>query len=138
MVAPVPLAVREKVVSAYERELGSQSELAEVFNLHERTVRRFIRKNRDGDLPPKKGSGRPPSIKEDGLNTIDSIVEKDPDKTLSEYCSIFGEMTGIFVSVPVMCRALQKLNLKRKKKSFYAQEQDRPDVKKKRRFHSQP
>ncbi len=135
MAAPTPLAVRERVVSAYERELGSQSELAEVFNLNERTVRRFIQKDRQGDLTPKKGTGRPPSIDMEGLNTLEAIVENEPDKILSEYCSIFEKITGIFVSVPVMCRALKKLNLRRKKKSFYAQEQDRPDVKKKTGFY---
>jgi len=133
-----PLAVREKIVSAYKMDLGSQSELAEVFNLNERTVRRFIQKDRQGDLTPKKGTGRRPSIDEDGLSTLEAIVLNEPDKTLSEYCSIFESIVGIFVSLPVMCRALKKLNLRRKKKSFYAQEQDRPDVKKKRGFYIQP
>lgn len=113
MAAPTPLAVRERVVSAYKRELGSQSELAEVFNLNERTVRHFIQKDRQGDLAPKKGTGRPPSIDDDGLNTLEAMVANEPDKTLSEYCHIFEEVTGIFVSLPVMCRALKKLNLRR-------------------------
>jgi transposase len=135
MAAAIPLAVREKIVSAYARELGSQSELAEMFDLHERTVRRFIHKDRKGNLKPKRRTGRLPMIGVSELKKIESMVELDPDKTLSEYCIIFKENSGIFVSVPVMCKTLKKLNLRRKKKSFYAQEQERPDVKKKTRFY---
>lgn len=135
MTAAIPLAVREKIVSAYTRELASQSELAEMFNLHERTVRRFIHKDRKGDLNPKKRIGRSPMIGVFELKKIEAMVELEPDKTLSEYCVIFEEISGISVSVPVMCKTLKKLNLRRKKKSFYAQEQERSDVKKKTRFY---
>ena len=59
------------------------------------------------------------------------VALSHPDKTLAEYCELYEEKTNIKVSVPVMCRALKQLNLRRKKKSFYAAEQDRHDVKKK-------
>ncbi|HET7115096.1 MAG TPA: hypothetical protein VFI29_01310 [Hanamia sp.] len=84
---------------------------------------------------PKKQTGRPGSIDHEGLNILKVIVLREPDKILSEYCDLFEKETDIFISLPVMCRALKKLKLRRKKKSFYAQEQDRPDVKKKTRFY---
>lgn len=131
MARAISLEVREKIVSAYKRGLGTQEEIADMFDVTRRTVSSFINKALNDDLNPKKQTGRPGSIDHEGLNILKDIVLHEPDKTLSEYCVFFEEETDIFISRPVMCRALKKLKLRRKKKSFYAQEQGRPDVKKK-------
>jgi hypothetical protein len=47
---------------------------------------------------------------------------------------LIEQKLGIVVSEPTMCRVCQALDLQRKKKSYYASEQDREDVKKAVRF----
>ena len=135
MTTPISLDVRKKIIAAYEKGLGTQEEIARIFGTTRRTVTRSVRKANEDNLAPKSPPGRLASIDEEGLLLLKKIVLSKPDKTLSEYCAIFEDEMGIYISLPVMCRALKKLNLRRKKKSFYAQEQDRPDVKKKRRLY---
>ena len=136
MPTAIPVEVRKKIVSAYEKGTRTQVEIAEIFDTTNRTVCRFVKKSRNGEgLAIKERSGRPSPMNKEGLATLKDIVLSKPDKTIIEYCSLFQKKTGIYVSRSAMGRFLKKLNLRRKKKSFYAQEQDRPDVKKKRRLH---
>ena len=44
------------------------------------------------------------------------LVEKSPDATLAEYCEYWQESHEHIISQSMMCRALQKLELTRKKK----------------------
>ncbi|QUS61648.1 hypothetical protein IQE94_06155 [Synechocystis sp. PCC 7339] len=44
-----------------------------------------------------------------------AMVAEYPDYTLSEYCELWLEKTGIKISEPTMCRFLQTLRLTRKK-----------------------
>ena len=50
---------------------------------------------------------------------------------LAALCEKYFKRRKITVSTSMMCRALKKMNLRRKKKSLYAAEQERKDVKKK-------
>ena len=132
MPKPITIEVREKIVQAYNNNIGTQSYIAKIFGVTCRTVNKLINLSINNNLAPKKPTGRPPFINKEGLSILKKIVLLHPDKTLDEYSNLFKKSTGIHVSIPVMCRALKKLNLRRKKKSFYAQEQEREDVKKKR------
>lgn len=132
----IPVAVRKKIVSAYEKGKMTQVQIAEIFDTTNITVCRFVQRSRKGDdLAVKKGTGRPSPMNEEGLKKLKEIVLSEPDKTLMEYCSLFEKKTGIYISRSAMDRFIKKLNFRRKKKSLYAQEQDRPDVKKKRRLY---
>lgn len=55
-------------------------------------------------------------------------VAAHTDATLAEYAQAFAAATGKTVSVPVVCRALQRLNLRRKKKTLRTREGERADV----------
>lgn len=134
MPSPISLEIRNKIVEAYQKGVGTQAYIAEIFGTTRRTVNKLINMALTGNLAPKKQTGRPSSIDHEGLEVLKDIVLSQPDKTLAEYCELYEEEIGVEISVPVMCRALKQLNLRRKKKSFYAQEQDRPDVKKKEKI----
>ena len=132
----IPIEVREKIVAAYEKGTRTQNEIAEIFDTTQRTVTRFVTKKRMGKgLEIKPRSGRPSPMDSKELVILKDIVLLQPDKTVLEYCHLFQKKTGLKISRSSMSRFLKKLNLRRKKKSLYAQAQDRPDVKKKRRFH---
>jgi hypothetical protein len=59
-----------------------------------------------------------------------SETEATPDIELKELCALVERELGKLMSEPTMCRACQALDLWRKKKSYFASEKDREDVKK--------
>lgn len=117
MTRAVPKEEREKIVEAYEKGLGTVSELAEIFNISSRSVLNYLRQYREtGDLKPKKQPGRPAIITEAMLKIIKKIVLTNTDGTLEHYRNEFHKETGIdvtFVSIHYACKAL---NLNRKKR----------------------
>jgi len=132
MAAPYSLDLRKKIVSAYNNGEGGIIQLAKTFGIGSATLTLYLRSYREkGTVEAKKpGGGRPLSIKEEGLNLIKLEVKGKPDITIKEICLIYKAKMGIEVSPSMACRALKKLNLIRKKKSLYAAEQERDDVKK--------
>ena len=63
---------------------------------------------------------------------MQSWVENKPDISLEELCAQLEERTQMKVSKPTMCRAVQRLEMPRKKKHALASEQDTPAVRKQR------
>lgn len=57
------------------------------------------------------------------------MVQSDPDVTLSEYCKYFGEKYNVRVCASVMCCALQKQKLTRKKRPLEAAKQKQKESK---------
>ena len=104
-----------------------------MFEVCERSVDKYLFLYRNNiDLEPGKSTGRPALLGDKELNIVREMVIDKPDKTLAEYCDFFYKKTKILVGTSIMDRAFKKLNITRKKKSYYAQEQEREDVKKKR------
>lgn len=69
-----------------------------------------------GHLEPKKQGGiRLGKLDEYG-SELAEMVKSHPDATLSEYCEYFGEKYNVWVCASVMCCALQKQKLTRKKR----------------------
>ena len=90
------------------------------------------RKRETGDIKPKKYKpGKKTIIDEKGRPLIRRWVERKPDIILSELCEKYQKRFNVKVSTSMMDRALKFMNLRRKKKSTYALERDREDVKKK-------
>lgn len=95
------------------------------------TLKRHI--DTHGHIYPIRPPGNKPILSEEDYPIIRKIVEENPDLTLDEYAELISERTNKeLLSAPTICRVLKKLNLRRKKKSKYAEERDREDVKKKR------
>ena len=77
----------------------------------------MLRQHRDeGHVNPGKQGTRKKAVLADSSNQLIALVEKHPDATLFEYCEYWLESHKQVVSESMMCRALQKLNLTRKKK----------------------
>jgi len=133
MPGPYSLDLRKKAVLAYEEGTSTQSEIAEQFNISYRTFKGWLSlKKRTGDVKPKEHiyRGPLPIINEKGLFFIKRLVEKKPDILISELRELYANRFKIMVAVGTMSNALAKLNFRRKKKSEYASEQNREDVKK--------
>lgn len=132
MPAPYSLDLREKVIDVYKTEEITQIELAERFNISLSSVKRYIRLSEiSDDLSPKtEGKGRPGKIDESGYELIKQLIEERPTITLQDLSKVFYKKKKIVVGRSILSRACQKLLLKSKKLSRYADEQNRSDVKK--------
>lgn len=70
----------------------------------------------DGNLEPlKRGKPRFSHLTNADLD-LKQLISEHPDATLAELCELFALKTGNWVSCTAMFRALQKLELSRKKK----------------------
>lgn len=65
----------------------------------------------------------------DDLTRLDALIREKPDATREE----LRRRLGIACSLMTLSRAFRRLRLMRKKKTLHAEEQDRPDVQRKRR-----
>ncbi len=110
---PIFLEVRERIVEAYERGEHTQGELAEVFGVSERTVRRLWRQwCEQGALAPSKMGGyRPPAIRSEALKRLRQAVQERPDATLAE----LRKACRVECSLVTVHNTLKRLGYRRKK-----------------------
>ena len=134
-----PVQLREKAVKAYLEGKGTQEKIADIFGISVSSLRRYlILYESQGDVSPKPHPGRQGRLDEEDLAWITGQVQTQPDIELKELCALLSQQRGKAVSEPTMSRACQRLDLRRKKKSFYAAEQDREEVKKSAKITSTP
>ncbi len=112
--------LRCRVIISWEAKEGSQRQLAERFKVSLSFVRNLLRHYRqNGQIEAKRRGGyQQPTIQNEDLNIIQSLVEEKNDLLLRELCDRYQERTGIRVSIPTMHRAVEKLGLRCKKKVF--------------------
>lgn len=112
-----PKELRERVVAAVESGEYPLTEIASVFQVGVTFIKKMRRLQRDGeDLSPRQG-GKPPRLLQAAqLQLLRAEVRGQPDATLAELQAVLAEKGGVTASLPTVCRALQELNLPRKKK----------------------
>ena len=115
--AAYSIDLRQKILHAYERRLGSQRTLAHLFGVSLAFVEKILRQHRTtGNIAPKPhAGGHTPRVNEAIQVLIRQLVRDHPDLTLQELCTRIATETGVRVSVPTMGRVLQRLGLPRKK-----------------------
>ena len=109
--------LRQKIVEAYERRVGTQGEVAETFGVSQSFVEKLLHRYRTtgGIAPLPHGGGDKPLLDEEALGLLRRLVEEQPDATLSELCEMLYERGGKRVRVTTMWKALKRLDLRRKK-----------------------
>ena len=131
MPAAYAIELRQRVVSHYKRNQSTQIETAATFNIGIATLRRYLRRSEAGFLAAKAYQrGRRPVISGARLSKVEGWVNEKPDITIKKLCNKYQSYYKVKVSHSMMFRALNSLKLTRKKKSLFAQEQFRDDVKK--------
>ena len=120
MPRPYSTDLRERVLAAGERREGTQAAIARRFSVSEATVETWLRQARqEGRRAPKPhAGGPPPRLMADALAVLRALVLEDNAATLQDYADRLAGRTGVRVSPPVLCRALQRLGLPRKKRLF--------------------
>lgn len=132
MPSPYSLDLRTRIIKAYENGDITHEEISEQYNLGVATVKRYwSRYQKEGHVLPRDWiRGRKPYIDSKGLMDVKKLVETYQDATLDELCDYYNHSHKCHVGRSIMFRAIEKLGGRRKKKSLYAKEQDRPDIKK--------
>ena len=132
MPAPYSEDLRIRAVKYYERYEVTQEQVCEQFSFSLPSFRRYWKRYKEtGKVAPITGKGgRPSAIDKQGQERIKVLVSHYSDSTLEELCEHYNRNRKHKIGSSVMHRYLNQLNVRRKKKSFYACEADRPDVKK--------
>ena len=116
--APYPKELRTRVVAAVEQGAMAIGEVARVFNVGVTFIKKMLRLQRAGeDLAPRQGGGSAPKLTETDRALLRDTVVLSPEVPLAACQSVLAAQGSTRVSVPTICRALQQLELPRKKKS---------------------
>lgn len=108
--------LRKKIVDAIERPRMGQSEAARTFDVSPSSVKRYLRKFRQGrSLSPGKAPGRRPKIDERARKLLEVDLKERPFVTLQERCDYLQAVAGLEVSRSVVCRTIKRMESTRKK-----------------------
>jgi transposase len=109
------LDLRERIVRAVE-DGTSQAEVARLFHVGERSVKRYLRQWRTtGTLAPSPRPGKRPAIGPDQYPAVLAQLNASPDATLEEHCDRWQERTGVAVSASAWCRLERRMGWTHKK-----------------------
>jgi transposase len=108
---------RQKVVQAYETRRGSQRALAQLFSVSLSFVQELLQRYRQtGSVEPKPHGGGNPGKVVRHLAEVARLHAQQPDASLAERCDQLAESVQVRVSRMTMSRALERLELTRKKR----------------------
>lgn len=132
MSQPYSLDLRTKIVLAYKNKEGTQKEIAKRFSVGIATVGRYWQSYcKTGEVKLTAHRHGPlPELTDEKLERVKQLILAHADATLDELCKHYNKNRKIKVGISMMWRACKALGFKVKKKSLYAQECDRDDVKK--------
>jgi transposase len=117
---------RRKILETKQKTQDSNQQIAVRFQVSYSFVRRLLKRYEStGSVEPNPhGGGKALKLNSQQIDVVTQLVEEDNDATLQQLCDRTEEKTGLKVSVPTMCRLLQRLELTRKKKTLHASEAD--------------
>lgn len=119
MPAAYSLDLRQRVLACAEEEGLTHGALARRFRVGESTLRGWLRRAREtGSVAPKPHAGGPtPAIDAAGAAVLEALVAEANGATLAELAARYAARRGTRVlDVSTVCRACQRLDLRRKKK----------------------
>src|SRR5918996_3458417 len=104
MMAAYAIDLRQKILHAYERRLGSQQTLAEVFGVSLSFIEKLLRRYRTtGEFGPKPhAGGQKLRVDATAQAVVRQLVREHPEATLDELCPRLAKATGVPVSLATM------------------------------------
>jgi transposase len=116
--APYSVDLRQKILQEYESGERSQREIAEIFHVSISFMESLLRQFRaTGQIVPKPHAGGPPSrIDDRARQLLRDWLQAQSDLTLEELAERLDATLGIRVCISRLCRVLQELGLRRKKR----------------------
>jgi transposase len=130
MAAAYSIDIRQKILSAWQNKEGTQRELAARFKVSLSFISEFFRQYREtGKITPKpQGEDRRSKIKGKEEELLKKIVTEQSDIYLREIQATRKDQREIEVSISSLSRTLKRLNLRRKRKTLVATEQETQKV----------
>jgi transposase len=118
MPRPYSADLRRAALRAGARGDGTRRRIARRYGVGESTLYGWLRQEREEDRrrPKPHAGGRPRAIDTAGEAALRELVAADKDATLVASAAGFEARTGRKVSVPMVCKALKRLGLGRKKR----------------------
>jgi len=115
-----PIELRERIVESVDKKEGTLKEIAKRYKVSKSFIDKLIQQRKEqGHINPlPHGGGEAPLIDEEKEVLIGNYVLANNDATLEELCDYLEKKTKLRVSITTMHRALEKLNLPRKKNSL--------------------
>jgi transposase len=122
------LDLRQKIVEAYDRRMGSQRQIAETFGVSQSFVEKLLRRRRTrgviGRLP--RGGGRRCILDQQGQQQLHELVSQQPDATLEELRQALYEGKEVVMCVATVSTELRRLGFVRKKRASTPQKETAP------------
>ena len=108
-----PLELRQRIVDAVDRGVGSVPQVARLFRVAVNSVYNLLRLRAEtGSLRPRPNpGGQRPAIPPERYDELRRLVAEQPDLTLAQ----IRDRLGLDCSEAAVCRTLKKLELTRKK-----------------------
>jgi len=124
--------LRMRVVKAYEAGEGTMEGIAQRFYVNQKTVIDWVRRYREtGDVQVSPhGGGANLKLTDDVLSKIKNLIEEKNDRTDGEIQRLLLEKHDISISSVSVNRGARKLELSRKKKTFYDPKKNSESIKK--------
>jgi transposase len=118
--APYSVDLRKKILQAHQSGGRSQREIANIFHVSLSFVESLLRQVRtSGRIAPWPATGGPSSRIDDiARQHLRDWLAEQSDLTLEELVARLDHTLGIRVCISRMCRVLQELGLRRKKRRF--------------------
>ncbi len=116
---PLPFShdLRLRIVHACQAGALTQAEIAELFQVHPKTVEKYWRQWRDtGSVAPRPHAGGTPGLLAGHENAVRALVATHPDATSAELAALLAREHGVRASTPVVWRCVVRLGLPRKKR----------------------
>jgi len=125
--------LRKKILETHLNKEGNYQAIAERFKVSLNTVKRIVYRYRETQQVQTytHRAGRRELIDESGKETLKKLIKDKGDLTLRELQKQYEAIHGIKPVLAVFHRVLKLLKLTYKKKSLFAQQQLREDIKKK-------
>ena len=116
--AAYSLDLRERIVEAVERQVGSKREIARLFGVHESFLYKLLRQQRErGDLAPlPHGGGAQAKLTAEHWQQVASWIVATPDATLAELQDQVQQKLRVRVGRSTVWRGVEALGVTRKKR----------------------
>jgi transposase len=124
MPARYSLDLRQRIVQACERGTHSQRDVAELFNVSLSFVEALLHYYRysGGELiRARRRRGPPARLNDTHREQLRRWLAEQSDLTLKELSARLQARTGMVVSEPTLCRVLQQMGVRRKKRPYMPQ-----------------
>jgi transposase len=128
--------LRDRIVTALKSHTMTREQVAQTFGVSRSFAQSLWRRWRDtGSAAAQPHSGGRPRTLAPDTARIRAEVKRQPDATLAELCERVHQAGGPASSPSMMCRELQRLDLRRKKKTLHASQRDTPRVRRARQTY---